>query len=78
MFYFVSAQNYYNRYNPYDTRSRKDEIPIENETISWCTVNKHEQKKCENFVQAVERDKIKSGHVHFKLECKQVNTCNNT
>lgn len=66
----ILAQNYYNAYGSHssDGRNRINET----ETIIWCTVSKQEQKKCENFAQAMERDKIRDGFVTFTLECKHV------
>jgi hypothetical protein len=40
--------------------------------IVWCTVSSEEQRKCLNFVQAIERDWNLFGAAAMRLECKQV------
>lgn len=43
--------------------------------ITWCTISREEQQKCQNFAMAVERDQIKvateKGSVKVKVECLQ-------
>lgn len=46
------------------------EAPIDRRfKIVWCTINYEEQKKCENFKMANERDRIRVGYEYFRLEC---------
>ncbi|CAH1375090.1 unnamed protein product [Tenebrio molitor] len=39
--------------------------------IVWCTVNLQETYKCGNFSRANDRDRIRVGYDHFRIECKQ-------
>lgn len=65
----LAQGGYHNIYSTYGTDDRNK--ANETETVIWCTVNKYEQKKCENFAHAIERDNIRVGYVYFKLVCKQ-------
>jgi hypothetical protein len=40
--------------------------------IVWCTVNLQETYKCGNFSRANDRDRIRVGYDHFRIECRQV------
>lgn len=62
----VLAQNFYN------IQSLTSEAPVDRRIkIVWCTINFEEQKKCENFLIANERDRIRVGYDYFRLDCYQ-------
>ncbi|KAB0795605.1 hypothetical protein PPYR_12444 [Photinus pyralis] len=62
----TSGQNYWK------IHSATEKLPSDNsEKIVWCTVSNEEQRKCQNFAMAVERDQIRVGYDHFKLDCHQ-------
>lgn len=60
------AQNFFN------IQSLTSEAPVDRRIkITWCTISYEEQKKCENFLLANERDKIRVGYDYFRIECYQ-------
>lgn len=63
----TSGQNYWK------IHSATEKLPSDNRTekIVWCTVSNEEQRKCQNFAMAIERDKIRVGYDHFQLNCHQ-------
>lgn len=68
-FYFVVgflAQNFFG------IQSVTSETPIDRRfPVVWCTISFEEQRKCENFKLANERDQIRVGYERFRLECYQ-------
>lgn len=67
--YYVSAQNFYK------IHSAVEQTPVDNRIkITWCTTSREEERKCNNFAMANERDKIRVGYDYFRLDCKQVST----
>ena len=42
-----------------------------NNTATWCTVSDAEQKKCETFAKAVDREIVTFGSHYLSLNCKQ-------
>lgn len=67
LFNNITAQNFYK------IHSTAEEAPVDKRIkITWCTTSREEERKCENFAMANERDRIRVGYDYFNLQCKQV------